>query len=299
MCSWEKATSAERMRRRNQGERVSGGDVDRRGSSRTSLRTDVRRCPRGNVFPRCCCACAALRLARRALWFLKSARSFTPRATRSRAIGRGAAGVSLEDILEELIAERTSRFRGLGAAFSRRSARSSEGSSHERTPSGWVARSHRPPQRPSLARSPETELLTSRVPPPLAQAIKLAKDELVKRDRKNKTRVADALDLVNLLAKATNGTLESPAEVLQAIGVAWQAINASNATAARASRADGKGRPSAHASDAPAADLADALLLVQSRWLEEGLPAPSSTRTISPCTPSTSTTRTSRRRYHP
>lgn len=93
----------------------------------------------------------------------------------------------------------------------------------------------------------------------------------MKRDRKNKTRVADALDLVNLLAKATNGTLESPAEVLQAIGVAWQAINASNATAARASRADGKGRPSAHASDAPAADLADALLLVQSRWLEEGL----------------------------
>ena len=94
----------------------------------------------------------------------------------------------------------------------------------------------------------------------------------MKRDRKNKTHVADALDLVNLLAKATNGTLESPAEVLQAIGVAWQAINASNATAARASRADGKGRPSAHASDAPAADLADALLLVQSRWLEEGLP---------------------------
>ena len=76
----------------------------------------------------------------------------------------------------------------------------------------------------------------------------------MKRDRKNKTRVADALDLVNLLAKATNGTLESPAEVLQAIGVAWQAINASNATAARASRADGKGRPSAHASDAPAAE---------------------------------------------
>ena len=74
----------------------------------------------------------------------------------------------------------------------------------------------------------------------------------MKRDRKNKTHVADALDLVNLLAKATNGTLESPAEVLQAIGVAWQAINASNATAARASRADGKGRPSAHASDAPA-----------------------------------------------
>ena len=100
-------------------------------------------------------------------------------------------------------------------------------------------------------------VLTSRTPPP-AQAIKLAKDELVKRDRKNKTRVADALDLVDLLAKATNGTLESPAEVLQAIGAAWQVINASNATAARASRADGKGKPSAHASDAPAADLADA-----------------------------------------
>ena len=32
----------------------------------------------------------------------------------------------------------------------------------------------------------------------------------MKRDRKNKTRVADALDLVNLLAKATNGTLEVP-----------------------------------------------------------------------------------------
>ena len=94
----------------------------------------------------------------------------------------------------------------------------------------------------------------------------------MKRDRKNKTRVADALDLVDLLAKATNGTLESPAEVLQAIGAAWQVINASNATAARASRADGKGKPSAHASDAPAADLADALLLIQSRWLEEGLP---------------------------
>lgn len=129
MCSWEKATSAENTRRRNQGERVTGGDVDRRGSSRTSLRTDVRRCPRGNVFPRCCCAPPSYS-ARRALWFLKSARSFTPRATRSRAIGRGAAGVSLEDILEELIAERISRFRGLGAAFSRRSARSSEGSSH-------------------------------------------------------------------------------------------------------------------------------------------------------------------------
>ena len=213
--------------------------------------------------------CAAFS-ARRALWFLKSARSFTPRATRSRAIGRGAAGVSLEDILEELIAERTSLAsavsapRSLDARRVRRRVRSMEDAIRV-----GRAITVRPNVLPS--RGVETELLTSRVPPSPAQAIKLAKDELVKRDRKNKTHVADALDLVNLLAKATNGTLESPAEVLQAIGVAWQAINASNATAARASRADGKGRPSAHASDAPAADLADALLLVQSRWLEEGL----------------------------
>ena len=41
MCSWDKATSAGTSRRWEQGEGVSGGDVDRRGSSRTCPCTSV------------------------------------------------------------------------------------------------------------------------------------------------------------------------------------------------------------------------------------------------------------------
>lgn len=121
--------------------------------------------PCGNVIrdDRCAPPARYLLGAPRALVFEKCVgHRSTPRATRSRAIGHAAAGVSLEDILEELITERTSRFRGLGAAFSRRSARSLEGSSHGgrhpgasrdppvRLPSRRVPRPRRSPRAPPL-----------------------------------------------------------------------------------------------------------------------------------------------------
>ena len=84
-----------------------------------------------------------------------------------------------------------------------------------------------------------------------------AKDALAK-DRKSRA-VADALDLTNLIAKATNGTLDDPSQALHAIRSAWQSV--------RASTTDDR----ASTSPDPAA-LADALLATQQFWREEGLP---------------------------
>ena len=94
-------------------------------------------------------------------------------------------------------------------------------------------------------------------PRSILQALRRAKDALAK-DRKSRA-VADALDLTNLIAKATNGTLDDPSQALHAIRSAWQSV--------RASTTDDR----ASTSPDPAA-LADALLATQQFWREEGLP---------------------------
>ena len=98
------------------------------------------------------------------------------------------------------------------------------------------------------------------------RAIERARDELAAQDKERKTTLATDLDLATIVKRAEAKSFASPEDVLAAVAVTWRE---SHVTAQAAVNAANK-RAATTALEG-VADLADAVVLIQRIWLDEGL----------------------------